>query len=206
MNARKQFDTQIKQVFTPILQADGFVVNGNTSRRVIGEVIHVLALQGSIQGGQCCICLGIHLGFLPSVGTAAIDPEKIEEPECEFRTRLAPPGKSDAWWNYGATESEARESAESITQFYQQFGAPYFRRFSSFPDDFTSVTPEMFVNGGALPFPLGGTFVRRALALARIAKRVGRTDEARQFAEAGLARVGPAASLKPAFRQIIASA
>jgi hypothetical protein len=64
----------------------------------------------------------------------------------------------------------------------------------------------MLVAEGELPFPPGCTFVRSALALARIAQRLGRADEARQFAEAGLARVGPAAALKHAFRQIITAA
>lgn len=182
------------------------MVSGNTSRRVGGVVIHVVTLQGSAHGGRCCVCLGIHLGFLPLVGTATFNPTTIEELDCEFRTRLAPPGQSDAWWSYGTSESEARQSAESITQLYQQVGASYFRRFTLFPDDFIRVTLAMLAGDEILPFPVGGTFVGRALALARIAQRVGRIDEARQFAEAGLARVGQATSLKQAFRQILAEA
>jgi hypothetical protein len=207
MDSRKQFHNQIKQVFVPVLKADGFSGSGNTYRRVIGDVIHVVALQGSVSGGKCCVCLGIHLSFLSGSGApSASDPTKIEEPDCEFRTRLKPSGQSDAWWPYGTTEQEARESSESICSLYQQAGAPYFQRFSSFPDDFNRVTPAMLAAQGELPFPAGGTFVRLALALARIAQRTGRYEDARQFAEAGLARVGPAVSLKNAFKQIISAA
>ncbi|KAF0176807.1 MAG: hypothetical protein FD161_2751 [Limisphaerales bacterium] len=207
MENRKQFLAQIKQVFAPVLKADGFTGSGSTYRRVAGDVIHVVALQGSASGGKCCVCLGIHLSFLPGQGSLTPpDPKMIEESDCEFRTRLALPGQSDAWWPYGATEQEARESAESIRALYQQVGAPFFRRFSTFPDDFIRVTPPMLAVEGELPFPPGCTFVRLALALARIAQRVGRIEDARQFAEVGLARVGPATSLKLAFRQIITAA
>ncbi|KAF0180632.1 MAG: hypothetical protein FD161_726 [Limisphaerales bacterium] len=206
MDARNQFLAQIKQVFAPVLRADGFTGSGSTYRRVTGDVIHIVALQGSVSGGKCCACLGVHLSFLPGQGSLTPpDLKTIEEPDCEFRARLSPPGQSDAWWPYGTTEQEARESAEAIRGLYEQVGAPFFQRFSTFPEDFTRVTPAMLAVGGELPFPAGCTFVRLALALARIAQRVGRTDEARQFAEAGLARVGPATSLKHAFRQIISA-
>jgi hypothetical protein len=207
MDSRKQFLAQIKQVFVPVLKADGFTGSGNTYRRVTGDVIHVLTLQGSVSGGRCCVCLGIHLSFLPGQGSlSAPDPKIIDVPDCEFSSRLTPLGQSDAWWPYGVSEDEARESAESICRLYQQIGAPYFQRFSTFPEDFTRVTPAMLTAGGELPFPSGGTFVQLALALARIAQRVGRVEDARQFAETGLERVGAAVALKPAFRKIIAAA
>lgn len=198
MDARKQFLAQIKQVLNPILKSEGFTTSGNTYRREIGEVIHVIALQGSVHGGQCCVCLGIHLNFL-----SPFDPQKIEEPDCEFRTRLKSHEQSDAWWSYGTTEREAKISAESICHLYQQVGSPYFRRFSKFPDDFNQVKPAMLSANLELPFPNGSTFVRRALALAKIAQRCGQTNDARQFSEAGLAQVGPATSLKFAFKKIM---
>jgi hypothetical protein len=207
MDSRKQFLAQVKEVLVPVLKADGFTGSGVTYRRVVGDVFHVLTLQGAVSGGKCCVCLGIHLSFLPGQGSlTAPDPKTVEEPDCEFRTRLTPVGQSDYWWPYGVSEQEAKESAESICRLYQEIGAPYFQRFSTFPEDFTHVTPTMLTAGGELPFPSGGTFVRLALALARIAQRVGRAEDARQFAEVGLARVGPAVSLKHAFRQIIAAA
>jgi hypothetical protein len=205
MDARKQFLAQINQVFTPVLTADGFTGSGNTYRRVIGEVFHVLTLQGLASGGKCCVCLGIHLGFLPGPSSLTPpDPKTIEESDCGFRTRLTPNGQSDAWWPYGTTEQEARGSAESIRDLYQQLGAPFFQRFSTFPEDFTRVTPAMLTAGGELPFPPGKSFCGNALVLAQIAKRVGRIEDARQFAEVGLERTPDVKKpLKHAFRKIL---
>ena len=207
MDARSQFHAQVRKILTPVLIADGFRASGTTFRRPLGEVLHVVTLQGSVHGGQCCVCLGIHLAFLPTVGSSAVpDAEKIEEPECEFRTRLAPVGQPDAWWTYGQTEREAAESADSILSLYRAVGVPYFARFSCFPDDFARVTPEMLATDGELPFPAGGTFVRRALALSRIAMHSGNAANARAFAEIGLSRVGQAVSLKRVLRERIESA
>jgi len=206
MNEREQFHSAVKLILKPALVADGFRAAGTTYRRTLGEVVHVVALQASRYGGQCCVCLGIHLTFLPLVGSAeACDPAKITEPECEFRSRLTPNGESDFWWSYGTTEHEAQASAGSILRLYREVGAPYFGCFATFPDDFVGVTPSMLASGAALPFPKGGTLVRRALALSRIAVHTGRSADAKQFAEIGLAHVGPAIGLKNEFQKIVAA-
>ena len=195
---------QVKLVLKPVLAADGFRASGTTYRRTLGEVIHVITLQGSMYGGKCCVCLGIHLTFLPTMGSAgSCDPARITEPECEFRTRLAPPGERDFWWSYGTTENEARDSAESMLRLYREVGAPYFQRFSAFPDDFSRVSPAMLASGEPLPFPDGGTKAGRALTLSLIALHTGRVDDAHKFAEFGLFRAGPAAALKKQFRKIL---
>lgn len=206
MNEREQFQSQVKLVLKPVLVADGFRASGTTYRRTLGEVIHVFTLQGSVHGGQCCVCLGIHLAFLPTAGPApTCDPAKITEPECEFRTRLAPAGDTDCWWSYGNTEQEARSSAEAILRLYRDVGVPYFQRFSTFPDDFIQVSPPMLASEAPLPFPGHSTEVRRALALSRIALHTGRIADAHKFAEIGLARVGPAVALKNEFRKVLAA-
>ncbi len=201
MNKRDQFHSQLKLLLKPALIADGFRSSGTTYRRTLGEVIHVIALQGSVHGGQCCVCLGIHLTFFPR----DVDANKITEPDCEFRIRLAPPGQVDHWWSYGATEQEARASAVSILRLYREVGVPYFQSFSTFPDDFIRVTPAMLACDTPLPFPGRSTEVRQALALSRIALQAGRVTDAKQFAEFGLARVGPAIGLKNEFQKILAT-
>jgi len=65
--------------------------------------------------------------------------------------------------------------------------------------------PSMLASGAALPFPKSGTLVRRALALSRIAVHTGRSADAKQFAEIGLAHVGPAIGLKNEFQKIVAA-
>lgn len=201
MNERDQFQSQVKRLLKPALIADGFRGSGNTYRRILGEVVHIVALQGSKHGGQCCVSLGIHLTFFPGSPDAA----EITELDCEFRTRLAPPGQSDCWWSYRGTEQEARAAAESILRLYREVGAPYFQSFSIFPDDFIRVTPPMLASNVELPFPRGNTKVRRALALCRIALRAGRRADARQFAAFGLAHIGPAIGLKDEFNKVLAT-
>lgn len=207
MDARSRFHEHVKQILTPALRAEGFHVSGTTYRRSIGEVLHVVNLQGSTKGGQCCVNLGIHLTFLPAAGSSAVKETKtIEEMDCAFRRRLTPAGQSDAWWAYGECDSEASEAVRSILNLHQSVGAPYFRNFSRFPEDFGKVTPEMLTGNVELPFPPAGTFVGQTLSLSRIAMRIGRPTDARVFAEIGLARIGPAVGLMKAFKSIIEAA
>lgn len=207
MSERLQFQNQLKAVLTPVLKSQGFRQSGTTYRRTIGDVVHVIQIQGSQHGGQCCVCLGIHLAFFPSVGSnAPCDPASIKEPECEFRSRLTPQGQSDYWWSYGTTEPESEASACSIRDLYQERGASYFDRFSRFPDDFirvTSDTTEAEMNG---LFPRCFTSVRRDLALARIYGHIGDIASARFFAARGVAAVGQATALRAAFRPFLSHA
>ena len=206
MSERDQFLAKVKQIIKPALLANGFQVSGTTYRRKLGKVIHVVNLQGSRHGGQCCVCLGIHLDFLQTAGSGNIcDPAKITEPECEFRLRLAPEGQTDCWWNYGVTEDEAEASVESILQLYREVGLPYFERFATFPDDFVLTKPSMLVSGAPLPFPGYSTIARQALTLGRIALYTNRIADAKQFAEIGLRHVGPATGLINEFHKILAT-
>jgi hypothetical protein len=61
------------------------------------------------------------------------------------------------------------------------------------------------IHGGQWRVPRHPSHVWRALALCRIAAHLGRTSEARQFAETGIASVGPAVGLKIEFRKILAA-
>lgn len=207
MSEGLQFQNQLKVVLTPALKSEGFRQSGTTYRRTIGDVVHVIQVQSSRDGGQCCVCLGIHLTFLPTVGSnAPCDPKSIKEPECEFRSRLKPEGQSDHWWSYGTTEAEATTSVCSILDLYQQHGAPYFGRFSSFPDDFAQVTRETPDDKIASLFPRCFTSVRRDLALARIYGHIGDRLSAQFFAARGLAAAGQATALKSAFSPFLSHA
>lgn len=206
MSDRLQFQNQLKAVLTPALRSEGFRQSGLTFRRILGDVVHVIQVQGSQYGGQCCVCLGIHLGFLPTGGSnGPCDPKSIKEPDCEFRSRLTPEGKSDHWWSYGTTEGETA-SVCSIRDLYQQQGASYFGRFSRFPDDFVRVTPETPEDEIAFLFPRCFGPVRRDLALARIYGHIGDRASARFFATRGMAAVGPATALKAALRPFLGDA
>lgn len=204
MSDRKLFQQQVKSILTPELKQDGFRQSGMTFRRVTGHVVHIFTIQASSYGGQCCVCLGVHLDFLPTVGTnQPCEPLKISEPECEFRSRLAPEGVSDHWWPYGDSEQDAISAVSSILELYRLRAAPYFERFSSFPEDFTHVTPETPEESYRALLPRYSTEVRRDLALSRIYSRLGDALAVRHFASRGLASAGPAVALKAAFRDLL---
>lgn len=55
MDAYERFHQLLKRDFLPLLRADGFKGSGNTFRRVKGDRIDVVNVQGSRHGGKCCV-------------------------------------------------------------------------------------------------------------------------------------------------------
>jgi hypothetical protein len=197
MDARSRFLAKFKALVVPVLKEEGFRGSGNDFRRQIKEVIHVINLQGSRHGGECCVNLGIHLTFFPLLGSGSLPtPEKITEPECEFRTRLHEPDIVDQWWPYGSSEDEAEASALSIKQTYLNVGRDFLGQFLVFPGDFTRITPESFAERTVHNCPPTFTKTRALLAQARIYDHLGNRDFASRFAKMALADVGRAVLLK----------
>jgi hypothetical protein len=60
MDPYDRFHDLLKRDFAPLLRGDGFKGSGTTFRRISGEVIHVVNIQGSKYGGQCCV--GVKVG------------------------------------------------------------------------------------------------------------------------------------------------
>ena len=182
-----EFREQLKTKLAPMLRADGFVGSGVTFRRLRGEVIHLLHVQGSTYGGSCCVSLAIHLTFLPTLVGRPTDSKKITENHCEFRKRLAPEGQSDCWWKYGSDEHEATRSVDDLVDLIRRVALPHFDRFGKFPQCFENISPLVLASGDfrALPGNMGAP--RAALVMARISAHLGRPDRAREFAEVGLA-------------------
>lgn len=149
----------------------------------------MLHVQGSRYGGSCCVNLGIHLAFLPTVLGHPADPKRITESLCEFRRRLAPQGESDCWWEYGNDEREAARSADNLVDLVQSVALPHFDRFGVFPVSFEGITPQALAAGDFSVLPGDMTAPRAALVMARIAAHLGHPDRAREFAEFGLASV-----------------
>jgi len=118
-----------------------------------------------------------------------VDPKKLTEPECEFRSRLRYPDAGDTWWDYGATDEEAEDAALSIKMTYLAVGRAYFQRFSLFPDHFTRVAPDSFESRTIEVCPPAMTDIRSLLALARIYDHLQNRAYARQFAEIGLQKL-----------------
>ena len=185
-----EFRTQLRTKLAPLLRAEGFSGSGVTFRRVRGEVIQLLHVQGSRYGDSCCVELCVHLTFLPTKLNHPADPKNIRFADCEFRRRLAPEGESDYWWAYGSNEVEAAGSVARLVDSVQHSALPHFDRFGNFPGWFEGITPQVIASDsygdfGVLPGDL--TVARAALAMARIAAHLGRPEHAQEFAEVGLA-------------------
>jgi hypothetical protein len=164
----------------PILRAEGFRGSGATLRRIQLPVIHVFNFQAS-SGGECCyINLGCHLNFLPTEGGGVCDPKKIAESSCAFRERVDPPAGSAFGWQYGASESAAKDSVAALVEYWRCYGRPFFERHTKFPDDFMVLVEKAVVNQ---PHPIDG------LKFARLALRLDRSDLALALASQAVPHV-----------------
>jgi hypothetical protein len=195
MDAYERFHQLLKRDFLPLLRADGFKGSGNTFRRIKGDRIDIVNIQGSRDGGKCCINLASHFSFLPAAGGRVSDPKKFKEYDCTFRDRLRE-ATEDHWWSYGVTDAEADASVASLVDLYRRRGSLFFARFEPFPEVFERITPADIDAGDLTKMPAAMARPYAAKILARIMKHVGRLDRCREFAEAGLRHVGRAAILQ----------
>jgi hypothetical protein len=154
MDAYKRFHQRLKHEFAPLLRADGFKGSGNTFRRIRGDRIDVINVQGSLYAGQCCINVATHYSFLPSAGGDGVtDPQKFKEYDCAFRERLHEATESDRWWTYGASDAETEASVATLVDLYKRRGALFFERFEPFPEVFERITPADIEAGDLSKMP-----------------------------------------------------
>lgn len=182
---------------------EGFKGSGTTLRRVQGEAIHVVNIQGSSCGGKCCVNVGLHFSFLPKAGGGLLGaPESLKEYECNFRNRVRETHELDHWWRYGETEKEAEASVASLIELYGKYGALFFKKFEPYPEVFEKITPAEMDAGDLSKLPIQMNLVNAALTLARIMNQLKRVDLRRQFAEIGLRNLGKAVGLKAEFEYL----
>src|SRR5262249_2077535 len=87
MDAYERFHQLLKRDFLPLLRGDGFKGSGNTFRRLKGDRIDIINVQGSRYGGQCCVNLAAHFSFLPSEGGGGVtDPRSSRNTIALFAT------------------------------------------------------------------------------------------------------------------------
>jgi hypothetical protein len=204
MDSYDRFHQLLKRDFAPFLRGDGFKGSGTTFRRIKGDAVHLLNIQGSRYGGQCCVNLGVHFSFLPTAGGGStFDPQRLREYDCDFRERMHDAGESDHWWGYGETEAESQASAVSLIHLYRNQGILFFQKFEQFPEVFERITPAEIDSGDLSKMPAAMTRVRAALTMARVMKHLGRFDKCRQFAEIGLRNLGRGVALKAEFERLL---
>jgi hypothetical protein len=202
MDAYERFHQLLKRDFFPLVRADGFKGSGTTFRRVKGDRLDIINVQGSRYGGECCVNLAAHFSFLPSMGGGQVtDPQKFKENDCTFRSRLRE-AREDHWWDYGTTDAEAETSAASLVELYKRRGALFFEKFEPFPAAFDRVTPAQLDAGDLTMMPAAMTQVYAALTMARVMKHLGRYERCREFAIVGLRHLGTAVALRPELEQL----
>lgn len=202
LESRKILNEQIKTLFAPILRADGFKGSGRTFRRVRGELIHVINIQGYIYGGMFAVNLGVHLTFLSDSIGKKNDVSKITEPSCEFRRRMTT-GGTDKWWDYKDNFESIHKAVSDMIRVYENYGRKQLETFRDYPQDFAFVDVN-YLKSDNIDF--GGfwnTKVRYALTFALIRQYERKFDEAVDFAEFGLEILGQATGLKREFEKII---
>lgn len=202
MDAYKHFHRLLKRDFSPVLRADGFMGSGNTFRRVKGERVDIVNVQGSLYGGKCCVNLASHFSFLPVGGGCATDLATLKQSDCTFRDRLHEASESDHWWTYGASDAETESSVASLVELYRRRGTLFFGKFEPFPEAFEQITPAEMDAGDFSRMPAAMTGVYAALTMARIMKHLGRLDKCRAFAEIGLRHLGHAIGLQAELEQL----
>ena len=145
--------------------------------------------------------LGIHFASAPDLAGNPPDPKKMSEAHCEFRRRLSD-SNADRWWKHEPDHASMLTAVESAASVYAHFGRRYFELACA---DLNAITPEALASGTYDLQGFGTTKVRLGLALARIRKLQGRSDESREFAQYAVQHVGSAAALESELRVLAAT-
>jgi hypothetical protein len=197
-------ETSIKDHLAPLLRNDGFSGSGRTFRRVSGDFIHVVQVQGSHYGGRFAVNLAIHPIAIPDVMGNPPDPKRITDPMCEFRRRLSVSG-GDQWWEHEATKDSMDAAVREAAAVYAQRGRELFAEQSGPQAPLSRVTPAEFENGRFDFSGFANTAVGMARALALMRRSAGNLDDARGFAHIGLKHVGSAVALRRELEDLCAA-
>ena len=186
ISSREHFYAVLKTEFAPRLRAVAFKGTGQNFRRVAGDMIHAINIQGNKWGDSCTVNLGLHLTFLPDTLQVMPDLKTIKEIDCEFRFRMFVDEGRDQWWLYGTTPMEAEQSARSLIATYFDFGEPHFSRYNQPTALVAELEQIVFGHRPAEHWLQRLSLVRAALAGARIHLHYGNLAESKRFARAGL--------------------
>jgi hypothetical protein len=135
----ERFSELLRRDFVPLLRFHRFEPCGAVFRRVSGERIDIVSLQGSRSGRSCCVNLGVHYTFLPAWGRAEgarrAGDIGFRQHDCAFRERLREAGESDRWWSYGPDDATAEASAASLVATYERRAHLFFESFEPLADE-----------------------------------------------------------------------
>ena len=175
-----------------LLRAAGFKGSGQTFRKVEGEWIVVVNIQGSKWGDTFFVNLAAHPLVIPTINDDPVDIKKVKEYDCLFRTRVG-----DRWsWSLGGSErsglvSQIDSAATDLSNRAQGLRAAV-----------ASQPADMLVKN----FTIGQTDAFSSLHLARAALAFGNVQKARAVAEWGLEAAGDALILRAKLKGVIQQA
>jgi hypothetical protein len=202
--ATPRIELAIREHLAPVLRADGFAGSGRTFRRVVGEWIHILNVQGSRYGGQFSINLAVHPIVIQDVRGDAPDPKKITEELCEFRRRMSESrARQDMWWKHDSTAESMASAVRDAAVTYVQVGRGLLDDATAENADLNTVSPAAFAGGDFNFFGFGSTECRMALALARLRRAKGQLAESQAFAAHALQKVGSAGFLRAVIQVLL---
>ena len=196
-----RLETAIRAALAPLLRQEGFAGSGRRFYKCTGQWIQIITVQGSRYGGSFAVNLGLHFASAPDLAGNPPDPRKMNEAHCEFRRRLSE-SSADMWWKHETDQASMLAAVESAAAIYAGFGRRYFELASA---ALSSITPGALATGNYDLQGFGSTEVRLGLALARIRKLEGRTEESRGFATYGVQHAGSVAFLKKELLELAAA-
>jgi len=124
---------KIIRAVKPELRAAGFEWRGRDfTRRTADGLTQAINFQASQSGGKFTVNLGV---FVPEVrdryrrGEALPNPARIQECDCQIRTRLQMNGRDrvDPWWPAGDWEAAAADIAGRL----RSYGLPFLNRYAT---------------------------------------------------------------------------
>lgn len=190
-----RLESSIKDHLSPVLRSDGFFGSGRTFRRVSGDLIHVVQVQGSRYGGKFAVNLGIQPRSIPDAAGNSPDARKIREERCEFREGLSDTN-GDQWWEHAGSKESMDAAVRAAAAVYTTVGRRVFSEMSGPESPLHRVTPAQFEAGEYDFSGFGSTKVRVARSLALMRQSVGNPADAGAFARIALAGLGGASALR----------
>lgn len=190
-----RLESSIKDHLAPVLRDDGFVGSGRTFRRISGEFIHAVEVQGSRYGGKFAVNLGIQPAAIPDVAGSSPDATKIKPELCEFRRRLSE-AESDQWWDHAESKESMDAAVRAAASIYATIGRRLFADMSGPESPLHKITPAQFEARLCGFSGFRSTKVRMARSLALMRQSLGNLTDADAFARIALASLRGAHALQ----------
>jgi len=198
--SKTEFANLLERHLSPILRRSGFLGDTFAWKRIREPFIDCVDIQTRSDGAACCVNLGEHLTFLPVVGgSAQIEPEDITSVDCEIKSRVAPMGEAEHWWNFENREGDI----EHLVKCFHESSEVFFGKYQNFPKPFVDIEMSDIENDAVVELLPTMTKVRRILLVARVYDHLGDGMQATLWAEFGKENARMAVGPKAAFGEIV---